>query len=265
MSLSPTQINAFRDTGILVIDSGIPESTLDGILTDLDAMPAKQLEKYRNGRMPDAWLYCSNGLAAAVHAPILEQLQQLYGAVPRPFQTLNFPVGTQQRAHADSIHFNSEPFGMMCGVWLALEDIGPEQGPLIYYPGSHKLPEMNFEDLGIAASYDHYKEYEDAIEAKIKEHRFIPEYGTVKKGQAIIWAANVLHGGAAQLDKSASRLSQVTHYYFEGAKYWRPGYSRRGRAYFEPQWIPNVNSPPTSDIRRLATKASNVLRRSLVR
>ena len=32
------------------------------------------------------------------------------------------------------------PEGFMCGVWVALEDMDMENGPLVYYPGSHKLP-----------------------------------------------------------------------------------------------------------------------------
>jgi hypothetical protein len=81
-------------------------------------------------------------------------LAELYGRARRPFQTLNFNWGTEQAVHSDSIHFNSEPFGLMCGVRLKLEDIGPEQGPLVCYPGSQDLPEMNFEDFGLAPSYD---------------------------------------------------------------------------------------------------------------
>ncbi len=46
------------------------------------------------------------------------------------------------------------------------------------------------------------------------------EFGTIKQGQALIWYANLLHGGAAQTDLSRSRHSQVTHYYFENCTYY---------------------------------------------
>ena len=45
----------------------------------------------------------------------LDALRELYQREPRPFQTLNFPVGTMQKPHADSVHFNSGPAGFM---WL---------------------------------------------------------------------------------------------------------------------------------------------------
>ncbi len=56
---------------------------------------------------------------------ILDALTDLYGRQPLPFQSLNFLKGTEPKAHPDSIHFNTGPFGLMCGVWVTLEDIGP--------------------------------------------------------------------------------------------------------------------------------------------
>jgi hypothetical protein len=42
-------------------------------------------------------------------------------------------------------------------------------------------------------------------------------------GEAIIWASNLIHGGSLPVDNNLTRLSQVTHYFFEGAeKYYTP-------------------------------------------
>nr|WP_315425732.1 phytanoyl-CoA dioxygenase family protein [uncultured Albidiferax sp.] len=265
IQLTQAEIDTFHKDGILVIESGLSQQVIDGISSDLAEMPGKFLEQYQAGRAADAWVRCPNVHAAAADRSIIQRLQQLYGEEARPFQTLNFPWGTEQAPHADSIHFNSEPFGNMCGVWLALEDIGTDQGPLIYYPGSHKLPEINFEDLGLEPSYEKYKQYEDGIAAKIKEHRFTPRFGTIKKGQAIVWAANVLHGGAPQTDKSLSRLSQVTHYYFGNSKYWRPGFSKGDKAYFEPRWIPPVGSPAQGEVMNFARRLKNATRLPRIR
>lgn len=261
MALSQEQIDRFHSDGLLIVESGIPTEVLDGILADLDSrLPEKQHGEYhRDGRLQDAWHHSEHVRAAAIHRPVLDALRQLYGAVPRPFQTLNFPRGTEQRPHSDSIHFNSEPFGMMCGVWVALEDIGPDQGPLVYYPGSHKLAEINFEDAGLDPDYALYRQYEDFIEATIAKHGFQPSYAVVKKGQAVIWAANVLHGGSKQHDKGLTRKSQVTHYYFEGGRYWRPGASKRIRYYFEPDWIPHEDSVGRNPVKHLAMRARNAI------
>ena len=36
----------------------------------------------------------------------------------------------------------------MVGIWVALEDVDEECGPLVYYPGSHKLPIYLNEHVG---------------------------------------------------------------------------------------------------------------------
>ena len=155
----------------------------------------------------------------------------------KPFQTLNFKNGTQQPVHSDSIHFNSEPFGMMCGVWLALEDIADDQGPLVYYPKSHKYPEMNYQELGLEPQGGDFKAYSEAIRQFTDQEKLIPAYATLKQGQALIWAANLLHGGSHR-KSDKTRLSQVTHYYVDNCKYWRPSLSYTHRCYFEPHWLP---------------------------
>ena len=95
-------------------------------------------------------------------------LEELYGREPLPFQTLNFKLGTQQAAHSDALHFNSMPAGFMCGVWVALEDIDMDNGPLVYYPGSHKLPELTMQDIGAEAREDEYPKYEQYIRRVIE-------------------------------------------------------------------------------------------------
>lgn len=243
-TLESGQVDAFRRDGYVVFRPQVAEAAIDGVVDDLARMGGAAGAQYREGRVQDAWRLSAHIRSLAVDRSVLDALKLLYDDEPLPFQTLNFPRGTEQRPHADSIHFNSEPFGRMCGVWIALEDIGPHQGPLVYYPGSHRLPELNFPDLQISPiSYANYTAYEDAIERTIAEHGFVPAYGVMKKGDALVWSANLLHGGSAQHDKRLTRLSQVTHYYFPRCRYWRPGLSPRFRAYFEPDWIPRDDRP----------------------
>ena len=168
---------------------------------------------------------------------VLYLLEELFGRRPKPFQTLNFPVGTEQAVHSDSVHFNSEPFGLMCGVWVALEDISHDQGPLVYFPQSHKLPEITSEATGFDPTSENYQRLVLYWEEQIKEKSYQRKLGIIKKGQAIVWHANLLHGGSPQTDKAKTRNSQVTHYYFEGAKPWRQLQSLAGKEYFEPNWI----------------------------
>lgn len=180
-------------------------------------------------RIQDAWTFDADVRAIASNQAVVDLLSKLYGRRAFPFQTLNFPVGTQQDAHTDFVHFSSLPERFMCGVWLALEDVGPDAGPLFYYPGSHRWPPMSNALIGRRgygvdlASAQH--PYGPAWQALCDVHGAQPETFLARKGQALIWCANLLHGGSRQNDPALTRWSQVTHYYFEDCLYYTPAFS----------------------------------------
>lgn len=180
-------------------------------------------------RIQDAWKFDDDVRAIAVNDGILNLLSKLYGRRAFPFQTLNFPVGTQQSLHSDSVHFSCLPERFMCGVWVAMEDVQVEAGPLFYLPGSHKWPILSNVMIGrrgFGSSLDSAQTpYGQAWEAMIAASGTPTETFLAKKGQALIWCANLLHGGAAQIDPRLTRWSQVTHYYFEDCVYYTPAYS----------------------------------------
>ena len=33
----------------------------------------------------------------------------------------------------------TEPLGYLIAIWVALEDVTPDSGPVYYYPGSHRI------------------------------------------------------------------------------------------------------------------------------
>ena len=242
----------FEEKGYVVIDTNLETQLIDGVVSDLSPYFGDNREhpihapSADEGRIQDAWYISQNVLALAHCETVLDILKQLYGAEAKPFQTLNFYKGTEQAVHVDSVHFNCEPFGMMCGVWIALEDIGPDQGPLIYYPGSHELPEMNYDYFGLEGNYDNYRQYLDGLHALIDKHGYKPEYGILKKGQAVIWSANIIHGGSHQVNKELTRHSQVTHYYMGNPKCWRPSMTKnpKRRHYFKPEVVRDVSGEP---------------------
>lgn len=177
-------------------------------------------------RVTDGWKNCPAIKKIACNPEILRVIEFLYEREAIPFQTLNFLRGTEQRTHADFIHFASLPARYMCGVWVALEDVTMKSGPLHYYEGSHKLPEFCYQDLGIelinengGLSWENpetplrYREYEEQIARKVAP--FPLRMLTVKKGTALIWSSNLLHGGNPIDDRNGTRWSQVTHYFFD--------------------------------------------------
>jgi ectoine hydroxylase-related dioxygenase (phytanoyl-CoA dioxygenase family) len=151
----------------------------------------------------------------------------LYGRDPFPFQTLNFPNGTAQHFHSDAVHFHSLPHGFMCGIWVALEDIHPDAGPLLYFPGSHREPYLSARDLDLKqADLIHHTAPQRLFEPHWRElvdrKGYRPEAFLAQKGEVLIWHANLLHGGSPVPNKTLSRWSQVSHYYFRGCGYTTP-------------------------------------------
>lgn len=245
-----------RDGYLVVADSGIDEATIDGAVADTKDLyePEEFAERwgtveagdigvfYTSHRLMDAWRISENVKKIATAPRLLQIIEELYGRKPLPFQTLTFPFGTQQKAHSDTIHFDSEPPDYMLGVWVALEDMDMTNGPIYYYPGSQKLPRVNMQTVGADADPSQYPHYERYIEKLIEREGLKREYALIKKGQAFLWSANILHGGAPRKDMSRSRQSQVTHVFFENCRYYMPLMSKDpgsedGTRWLNPDWI----------------------------
>jgi hypothetical protein len=214
-------VDTYRDRGIVVLEEmGLDAVAIDRAVRALDGRyPAQGAG---GGRIQDAWQFSSDVRSIATSETILRTLRFLYGREPIPFQTLNFALPTQQRTHSDTIHFNTMPYGFMCGVWVALEDVDADNGPLFYYPGSQNLPVYHMHDLGLHPGAEFYPQYEEKIDSILKASPYRLDYAHIKKGQAVIWSHNIFHGGSKWIDRSRTRLSQVTHYYFPGCIYYTP-------------------------------------------
>lgn len=180
-------------------------------------------------RVQDAWRDCPSVRALAIDEQIQDVLRDLYGREAIPMQTLNFWRGTEQSTHSDTVHFNSEPANFMCGVWVALESIGPHNGQLHYYPGSHRLPILNMDDIGVVtheAMWDYnYQYHQEVLHEVLRATDHKKETVVAEPGEAIIWAANLAHGGEPIQQMGSTRHSQVTHYYFKGCSYFTPSLS----------------------------------------
>lgn len=233
-------LEQFENRGYIILDTDLPTTTID--LAAADTIDIIENGKYSDinfgavisNRCQDAWKVSPHIKNISLNEKILDVVSALYGNKKvKPFQTLNFIKGTQQPVHSDAVHFNSKPSGLMCGVWVALEDVTMDNGPLVYYPGTHKKPDFLMETFNLPRKVQYYPKYEYSLSKWIEEQQLVPEYGIMKKGQMLIWASNILHGGSPIKNQKSTRLSQVTHCYIEGAIPWRPFTGMT----FQPQYI----------------------------
>jgi hypothetical protein len=214
------------ETGLARLDLGETGRALcDAVVADTDPVFADG-DVYR---IQDAWLRYDSVRRLATLPGVTDLLSMVYGRPAFPFQTLNFKRGSQQGLHSDAMHFHAEPPLFMCGVWIALEDVAPDAGPLTYVPGSHKLPVLTMRAAGCdkarPTSADYETVYGPALAARLKASGLPQAQILPKKGEAVVWAANLAHGGAPIANPDATRRSLVVHFYFADCLYYTPVHS----------------------------------------
>jgi len=213
----------FNHEGFIVLPQLVSHELIDRALLEIQSeYPARVGQE--PVRHQDLWKKYSSVREIASLPQVMDVLKLLYDREPIPFQTLNFKFGTQQRAHSDSIHFSSIPARYMCGVWVALEETTADNGPLFYYPRSHRQEEFNYFDIGIKAekNYAEYSKYEEFMEEFMEAKGYQRQEIHLQKGDALIWSSNLVHGGMPIKGENLTRWSQVNHYYFEGCTYYSP-------------------------------------------
>jgi hypothetical protein len=212
-----------NDHGFAVLPGLIPHDLCDLVRTEVEPLFASEYA-LREHRVADGWRDGAGSVRdLACFQPIQELLTVMYERKPIPFQTLNFKWGSQQGYHSDSIHFTSIPDRYMCGVWVALEDVDEQNGPLSYYPGSHRVPQFRAFEPGIEP--DRYNRFEATQQEVMHRLGVEPVDLMARKGDVLIWTSNLLHGGRPIVREGSTRWSQVTHYFFEDCLYFQPIYS----------------------------------------
>lgn len=149
-------------------------------------------------------------------SPELARIASMILGVPTqaPY-SINFRCGSTQELHQDSAVFHLGVPNMICGAWIACEDITAGSGPLVYYPGSHRrqmfdgFPGYPLETLRTAspAAVRAYQQHVDAESLAFERHQFLPQTGDV-----LFWHGMLIHGGDTITAPGTTRKSFVLHY-----------------------------------------------------
>jgi hypothetical protein len=214
-----TPLLLWSKNGYAVLPNFYTENDVDAFNTEVDHLLGAKQIKFTYGNKIMFAIHKSALLkACGENKKMMAILELLMGKKVDLFQSINFLKGSQQRTHSDSIHMTTFPYGNLIAIWVALEDIKLESGPLHYYPGSHKLPYVMNADYGNVGTRfkigeKNYSAYEDRIQEVLAENKLEKHVFLAKKGDVLIWHANLLHGGEKMIDPSSSRKSMVFHYY----------------------------------------------------
>lgn len=149
--------------------------------------------------------------------PITRFLKVVFEDDLLAFQGLHFEKGSTQAIHQDTAYVVLEDPMKLCASWVALEDVKAGSGELIYYPGSHRLPDWLY-----SGEFKHFNSTRDphaehlahlqALHDRSKERGLSLESFLPKKGDVLIWSSDLAHGGSQIQDPDSTRRSLVTHY-----------------------------------------------------
>ncbi len=224
----------WSEKGYIILERAIEPDVLDEVWSEYEAAIANGVIELKTegvsaddpwpGRFLDVHMKVPGFCRILRHPTLLHWVEVLMERVPAPFQTISSHKGSQQLPHSDSIHMTTYPIGYLSACWIAFEDIHPDSGPLVYYPGSHRLPYIFSRDVGIkeedyreSGSASYHEKYEPRIQEVLAENKMQPRYFHAKKGDVLFWHANLIHGGSPRRDLRHSRRALVNHYFVEGA------------------------------------------------
>ncbi len=194
------KIRDWKEKGYMIFDKYFSEEQVENINKEIDRLLADKKSNINDFNK----IMFANKQSEFIKAITLDKrindiLSFILGKEVIPFQTINFITGSEQRTHSDSIHMTTYPLGYLIAIWIALEDINLDQGPLSYYPGSHTMDYVLNEDYNKGSSAlkigddKHYSAYEDKIAEVAKQSRISKQIFTAKKGDVLVWHANLLH------------------------------------------------------------------------
>ena len=201
-------IYKFGNENFLIQDPHAAPGTGSPVVPNIEANRMRIVDMY--GR--------SNNAVSVLLAPrIKEFLRTVFSADPLLFQGLTFEKGSGQGLHQDTAYVVLDKPMEFAAAWIALEDISPESGELMYLDGSHQMPEWKFG--GNSKHYDpdqhattEHDEWSKNLVRKGEELGFEKKIFRPNQGDVLIWSADLVHGGSPVGDKSLTRRSIVGHY-----------------------------------------------------
>ena len=190
-------------------------------------------ERRSRYRIHDLHSHSPAALRLYLNRRIFDCVELLLGEEPVAIQSLTFEYGSQQLLHRDQVVVPTASAGHLVGAWIALEDIGPDCGPLVYVPGSHRLP--CYETAPGEWEFDGRRMGPEVVEAGLaweaeQERRrgLEPRLFTARRGDVLLWHAALRHGGSEVKDERLTRKSFVVHFST------RSTYDRRSISVAEP-------------------------------
>jgi phytanoyl-CoA hydroxylase len=175
----------------------------------------QKAQEYSNWRIHALHMHCVEARNMMLNARVQRLVNLVMGVHMDPFGSLTFGRGSNQRLHQDMAVFHVHPRKFLVGAWVALEDIHPDAGPLMYCPGSHRSETFHEfksypQDNLRTCTPETDRRSHDVLAAD--SHRFERKQFLAKKGQVLVWHGMLYHGGSPIRNPARTRKSFVMHY-----------------------------------------------------
>jgi ectoine hydroxylase-related dioxygenase (phytanoyl-CoA dioxygenase family) len=238
-------LHTWRDNGVIILKGVAPPELIDALLRDIETLKADPRRfhveiNHRSRRFFSDDLSEPLSLAdfndqffrlcqihwlsrAAARLALIPEIVRFISIVFQApavlMQSLTFLKSSQQPTHIDYPYVRAQrKLAFMLASWIPLEDVHPDAGPLVYYPGGHR-PEVSgfFEwapgeilmDEGATKTPNDFAGY---LDHRMKALGIAPATYLPRKGDVLLWHGNLPHSGSAVRNTALTRRSLVTHY-----------------------------------------------------
>lgn len=252
-------LRGWREQGFVRLEQAIDHSLIDQYLAELENLKSQSqspllitaasapepvpfsddsAQAHHSVRVVDDYWFNEAARNILFASPVTDFLQQVFDAKAELNQSLSFHRGSEQDIHQDTAFVRMNSPMKLAAAWVALEDVSPGTGELLYYPGSHRWPDFLF-----SGYFKHYDEERDGLDQLQRWYAWIHEQAQAcgseltaflpRKGDVFVWHAGLAHGGAPITHPVASRKSLVGHYCPNGVRplyhYYKPAQRRYRR------------------------------------
>jgi len=173
-------------------------------------------------KLNDLYLLSAVAREAVIGGKLSKIVEALLDAPPVVCNSLTFEYGSQQLDHFDTWYMPSRVLNGMVASWIALDEVTDNNGPLRYFPGSHKIkpfimsPHATSLPSRLAArNHSRLPEFRTYIAKELKLRGIeTPKILYAQPGDIFIWHSQLFHGGMPIKDRLATtRRALVTHYH----------------------------------------------------
>ena len=148
--------------------------------------------------------------------PVRRLLRHIFdGEAPVLFQSVHYFHDPEPWFRRDTAYVKTVRPMELVGCWFVLDDVQPGS-ELAYVPGSHRVGDLllldHFKSWSPDLGHEVHQAWLDDLTRACSERGLEVRYVTPRKGDVLIWHADLVHGGAGEGSRSAARHSAVAHY-----------------------------------------------------